>query len=155
MGKPNKSLLKAAENRFKNSKPECENSKTNSTVNNDELPIPSKTPGRSNEKSRRSPTKPRKTRRTCPEYKTWSTNSRLKSRPTNDRPKKLKKLPTPTSASTESFSTSLTKLKNELIWLNLPLTNSDLKPEDIKLINIIFSTVCTFFPNYFKMTSIM
>merc|ERR1712110_1236625 len=105
--------LKGGRNRSRNSKPECENSKTSLTVNSDEPLTASRTPGRSNEKSRRSLTKPRKTRRTCPEYKTWSINSRLKSRPTNDSPRKPKKSPTPTSANTESFNTSLTKLKNE------------------------------------------
>merc|ERR1712066_748622 len=104
--KPNRLLLKVAENKSRNSKPECENSRTNLTVNSDEPPTPSRTPERSSEKSKKSPSKPKKTRRTCLESKTWSTNSRSKSKPTNDRPKKLKKLPTPTSANTESFSTS-------------------------------------------------
>merc|ERR1712050_351790 len=69
--KPNRLLLKVAENKFKNSKPECENSRTNLTVNSDEPPIPSKTPERSSEKSRKSLTKPKKTRRTCLESRTW------------------------------------------------------------------------------------
>merc|ERR1712050_466060 len=130
--KPNRLLLKVAENKFRNSKPECENSRTNLTVNNDEPPTPSRTPERSSEKSKKSPTKPKKIRRTCLESKTWSTNSRSKSKPTNDRPRKLKRLPTPTSANTESFSTSLTRPKNEPIWPNPPSTNSELKPDNIK-----------------------
>merc|ERR1712066_128827 len=69
--KPNRLLLKVAENKFKNSKPECENSKTNSTLNSDEPPTPSKTPERSSEKSRKSLTKPKKTKRTCLESRTW------------------------------------------------------------------------------------
>merc|ERR1711997_1443466 len=89
-------------------------------------------PERSSEKSKKSPTKPKKTRRTCLESKTWSTNSRSKSKPTNDRPKKLKKLPTLTLANTESFSTSWTRPKNEPIWPNPPSTNSELKPDNTK-----------------------
>merc|ERR1712048_1412689 len=103
--KPNKLLLKVAENRSKNSKPECENSRTSLMLNNEEPLIPSKTPERLNERSRKSLTKPRRTKRTCLESKTWLTNSRLKSRPTNDKP------------------------RSELIWPNLPSTNSELKPE--------------------------
>merc|ERR1711976_253006 len=87
---------------------------------------------RSSEKSRKSVTKPKKTRRTCLESKTWSTNSRSKSKPTNDRPRKLKRLPTPTSANTESFSTNLMRPKNEPIWPNPPSTNFELKPDNTK-----------------------
>merc|ERR1712174_19625 len=49
----------------------------------------------------------------------WSTNFRSRSRPTNDKPKKPKNRLTLTCPSSENFSTSLTNLKNELIWLNL------------------------------------
>merc|ERR1712048_680682 len=77
-------------------------------------------------------TKPRRTRRTCREFKTWLTNSRSKSRPTNDKPRKPKKLPTPTCPNTENSSTSLMKPKNEPIWPNLTSTNSEPRPEDIK-----------------------
>merc|ERR1712050_388540 len=63
------------------------------------------------------------------ESKTWSTNSRSKSRPTNDKPKKLKNKLTPTSANSESFNTSSMNPKNELIWPNLLLTRCDQKPE--------------------------
>merc|ERR1712117_351155 len=155
--KPNRLLLMVAENKFRNSKPECENSKTNLTPNSDELPIPSRTPERSNEKSKKSPTKPKKTRRTCLESKTWSTNSRSKSKPTNDRPKKLKKLPTPTSANTESFSTNWMRPKNEPIWPNPPSTNFELKPDNTKqnnkIINVTSKNIITsnfVYPLFFK-----
>merc|ERR1712117_529902 len=65
------------------------------------------------------------------ESNNWSTNSRSKSRPTNDRPKKLKNKLTPTLANFENFSTNLTSPKNELIWLNLLLTRCDPKPETL------------------------
>merc|ERR1712071_576671 len=120
---------RVARNRSRNSKLECENSKTNSMANNDEPPNLSKTAERSNERSRKSPTNPRKTRRTCPESKTWSTNFKSRSKPTNDNPKNPKKLPTPTSANTESSNTNLTKQKNEPTWPNLPSTSSDPKPD--------------------------
>merc|ERR1712046_369871 len=80
-------------------------------------------------KSRKSLTNPKRTRRTRAESKTWLTNSRSKSRPTNDRPKKLKNKLTPTLANSENFSTNLMNLKNELIWPNLLLTRCDPKPE--------------------------
>merc|ERR1711997_1328340 len=97
--------------------------------NNDELLTVSRLPEKWNEKSRKSPTKLTKTRRTCPESKTSSTNCKLRSRPTSDKPKKLKKLPTKTCPSTERSNTNWMKLKNELIWLNPLLTRCDLRPE--------------------------
>merc|ERR1712048_1027976 len=152
--KLNKLPSRVAENRSKNSKLECENSRTNLMLNNDEPLIPSRTPERLNEKSRKSLTKPRRTRRTCLESKTWLTNSRSKSRPTNDKPRKPRKLPTPTCPNTENSSTSLMKPKNELIWLNLPSTNSELKPEAIKSFTDLkfsnFKNLCKNFKINFK-----
>merc|ERR1712048_1153808 len=52
--------------------------------------------------------------------KTWSTNSRSRSRPTSDKPKKPKNKLTLTYRSSENSSTSLTNPKNELIWLSPP-----------------------------------
>merc|ERR1712154_365510 len=69
--KKNKLLLRVAESRSRNWKLECENSKTSLTVNSDEPPILSKTPEKSSEKSKKSLTKPKKTRRTCLEFRTW------------------------------------------------------------------------------------
>merc|ERR1712046_76320 len=80
-------------------------------------------------KSRKSLTNPKRTRRTRAESKTWSTNCRSKSRPTNDKPKKLKNRLTPTLANSENFSTNLMSLKNELIWPSLLLTRCDPKLE--------------------------
>merc|ERR1712127_678543 len=89
----------------------------------------SKTAERSNERSRKSLTNPRKTKRTCLESKTWSTNFKSRSRPTNDNQKKPKKLPTLTSANIESSNTNLMKQKTEPTWPNLPSTSSDPKPD--------------------------
>merc|ERR1711879_871506 len=72
-----------------------------------------------NAESKKSLTNLKKTRRTSPEFKILSTNSKSKSRPTNAKPKNLKNKPTLIFLNTANFNTNSTKLKNVLIWLNL------------------------------------
>merc|ERR1712178_633472 len=60
----NRLLLKVVENKSRNSKPECENSRTNLTPNRNELPNPSNPTERWRGKSRKFLTNPKRTRRT-------------------------------------------------------------------------------------------
>merc|ERR1711976_503582 len=131
-----------AENKSKNWKLDSENLKTNWMLNKSEPPTASSLPENWNERSRKSLTKPKKTRRTWSESKIWLTNCRLRSRPTSDNLKKLKKLPTPTCLNTESFNTNWMKRKNELIWLNLLLTRCEPRPETpSNLIDSVFKNI--------------
>merc|ERR1711941_193642 len=90
--------------------------------------MPSKLTERWNAESKKSLTNLKKTRRTSPEFKILSTNSKSKSRPTNAKPKNLKNKPTLIFLNTANFNTNSTKLKNVLIWLNLLSTTFALRP---------------------------
>merc|ERR1712046_112080 len=106
------------------------NSKTNSMLNKEEQLMPPRTKRNLKENSRKSSMPVKKTRRTLSVFKTSSTNSKSRSRPTRDKPKKLKNKVTPTWPNSERSNTNLTNLKNVLIWLKPPLTRPDQRPEN-------------------------
>merc|ERR1712203_207706 len=98
-----------------------ERMKKNSMLNNAVLLIPLKLTENSSAESRKLLTKVKKTRRISLESKTSLTNFKSKSRPTNVKLKNLKNKPIPIFLNTANFNTNSMKLKNVLIWLNLPL----------------------------------
>merc|ERR1711937_204421 len=116
-----------AENKFKNSKPDSGSLKTNSTRNKEGHLSQLKIPGNLKENAKRLLTLGKKIRRILPGCKILRTNFKSKSKLTNDKPKKLKKLPTKTSRNTENYNTNLMRLKRELIWPNLLSTSFELK----------------------------
>merc|ERR1712005_81853 len=92
--------------------------------------MPPRTKRNLKENSRKSSTLVKKTRRTLSVFKTSSTNSKSRSRPTRDKLKKPKKLVTPTWPNSERFNTDLTNLKNVPIWPKPPSTRPDPRPEN-------------------------
>merc|ERR1712031_25634 len=91
------------------------NSKTNSMLNKEEQLMPPRTKRNLKENSRKSSMPVKKTRRTLSVFKTSSTNSKSRSRPTRDKLKKPKNNATKIWPNSERFNTNSTSPKKELI----------------------------------------
>merc|ERR1712046_82504 len=106
------------------------NSKTNLILNKEEQLMPPRTKRNLKENSRKSSMPVKKTRRTLSVFKTSSTNSKSRSRPTRDKPKKPKNKATKIWPNSERFNTNSTSPKKELIWPKLLLTRPDPRLEN-------------------------